>query len=213
MHYTELFDTLQKLINYRPTAVQISKILDLSKKAMYARQQRNSKFSDEEIDKIYEFYKLDRYVGFDVKDTSADKVEITYYQNPNLKTEIRVPLLTSLWFDRELVENIWKRKPENLRVIKMLGDKMDYGQYPLKNNDILIMDISDTDAFNSGIYAFTTHDDNYIFINNVNRKYDGSYKFTFLNPKYPDKIYSMEECQNFGLRIVGRVIKNLSLIL
>lgn len=40
---------------------------------------------------------------------------------------------------------------------------------------------------------------------------DGSYKFTFLNPAYPEKIHTPEEIKELDLRIVAKVVKNLSL--
>lgn len=40
---------------------------------------------------------------------------------------------------------------------------------------------------------------------------DGSYKFTFLNPACPDRIETPEEAEELGLKIVGKIVKNLSL--
>ncbi|MCM1338782.1 MAG: hypothetical protein NC191_03835 [Muribaculaceae bacterium] len=212
MHYDELFDTLQNLMGFRPTAVQVAKIIGINKKTMYARQQRNSKFSEDDIAQIYAFYKINNYEkSYDFPDTLADKVEIQYYINPNLQTNIKTPKVTSIWFDRELVENIWGMNPSDLCVVTMLGDKMDHGEYPLRKNDILIMDTSDTDVVKSGIYAFTTHNDAYMFINGVNRRFDGTWRFYFYNKNYPEKILTDEEVKKADIRIIGRIVKNLSL--
>lgn len=209
MRYSEAMECLQNLIGYKPSAKELVHILGLnSPKTLYQRAHRDSEFTDLEIKTLFEHYDPSSKIS---SPTFADKVEIPYYTNPNLKTDIKNPLVTSMWFDRELVENVWKKDPKNLRIIKMLGDKMHYGEYPLRNDDILIMDISETDPFIAGTYVFTTNNDKYIFICRVSRLMDGSYKFTFLNPACPDRIETPEEAEELGLKIVGKIVKNLSL--
>lgn len=146
-----------------------------------------------------------------VSNVGYDKVEIPYYNNSNLTTNIKTDDITSIWFDRELVENIWRKKVENLRIITMLGDKMNSGSYPLRKDDILIMDISDTDITKAGVYAFTTHNDTYMFINGVNRRFDGLHRFYFYNPNYPEKFLTDEQVKTADIKIIGRIIKNLTL--
>lgn len=208
MRYDEAMKHLQNLIGFKPSTKEMVHILGLSSpKTLYQRAHRNSEFTDLEIKTLVEHYNP----KVEYSTTLADKVELKYFEHPNLKTDIKNPLITSLWFDRELVENVWKKDPKNLRIIKMLGDKMDSGDYPLRNDDILIMDITETDPTISGIYVFTTNNNQYIFINNINIKYDGSYRFTFFNPRYPERVHSPEEIKKLDLKIVGKVIKNQSL--
>lgn len=208
MRYSEAMQYLQNLIGYKPSAKEMVHILGLnSPKTLYQRAHRDSEFTDLEIKTLVEHYNP----KVEYSTTLADKVELKYYENPNLQVDIRNHLMSSMWFDRELVENIWKKDPKNLRIIKMLGDKMDYGAYPLRNDDILIIDITETDPFIAGTYVFTTNDNQYIFINRVNRSLDGSYKFSFLNPAYPEKVHTPEEIKELDLRIVAKVVKNLSL--
>lgn len=199
---------LQNLIGFKPSAKEMVHILGLnSPKTLYQRAHRDSEFTDLEIKTLVEHYNP----KVEYSATLTDKVELKYYENPNLKVDVKNPLITSMWFDRELVENIWKKHPQNLRIIKMLGDKMDYGAYPLRNDDILIIDITETDPFIAGTYVFTTNNNQYIFINRVSRSMDGSYKFTFLNPTYPEKVLTQSEAEELDLRIVAKVVKNLSL--
>lgn len=74
-----------------------------------------------------------------------------------------------------------------------------------------MMDISDTDITKAGVYAFTTNNDTYMFINGVNRRYDGAFRFYFYNPNYPEKILTDDEVERANIKIVGRIVKNLSL--
>lgn len=59
MKYNKLVDTLQNLIGFKPSQAQLAKILDCGASTMGARAQRDSNFSDEEIEKIAEFYAID----------------------------------------------------------------------------------------------------------------------------------------------------------
>lgn len=208
--HNELIQRIKVLKGYAPTQSYIAEKLCYKTSKINNRAARNSKYSEEEIMILSKELGIN-IIESQISNTYADKVELKYYEHPNLKVDIKNPLITSMWFDRELVENIWKKDPKNLRIIKMLGDKMDHGAYPLRNDDILIIDITETDPFIAGTYVFTTNDNQYIFINRVNRSLDGSYKFSFLNPAYPEKIHTPEEIKELDLRIVAKVVKNLSL--
>lgn len=214
MLVSEAFEIAKREIDPNITQVQFAKGMGSNPISCNQRIKSNSELKVSEAIKLFNSFNYD-FINHCVinaeKYNNIEKVEIKYYQNPNLITDIRTPLVTSIWFDRELVENVWKKDPKNLRIITMLGDKMDNGDYPLKNDDILVIDLGETDVTKSGIYAFTTHNENYIFINGVNRKYDGSYRFFFYNKLYPEKTFTPEETQKIDLKIVGRVVKNLSL--
>lgn len=76
MHYLSLIQAIKQETETEPKQADLCKILDATRQSMSRRQQRNSKFSDEEIEKIENFYaiKLDR--GIAVND-----VELDYYEN------------------------------------------------------------------------------------------------------------------------------------
>lgn len=193
------------------TQAEIARVLNTSPVSISRRVKNiNSEPTFSEIKKVEAALEKNIFTTCDCSNRT-DKVEIKYYKNSNLKTDIKTSAITSVWFDRELVENIWQMIPENLRITTMLGDKMDSGSYPMRKNDILIMDISDTDITKAGVYAFTTHNDTYMFINGVNRRFDGTWRFYFYNKNYPEKILTDAEVEKAGIKIIGRIVKNLSL--
>ncbi len=51
MKYEKLFAILQERIKFTPKVADIAKILGISNKTLYARAQRDSDFSDEEVEK------------------------------------------------------------------------------------------------------------------------------------------------------------------
>ena len=118
---------------------------------------------------------------------------------------------TSDWNDREKINLAWQKNEEDLYIIAMPGDKMDGGIYPLRNGDLLVIDTSQTDISNSGIYFYTTNNNEEVFVNNFRKKFDGSIVLGYSSPKYDDTIVSMEQLEAAGINIVGRVIKNLYL--
>lgn len=208
MNYSELIDSLQNVTEYKPDNKEIAEILNMQLGTLYARIRRNSDFSSLEFRIL-----RDHYLNKNNKssDCSNDKVEIPYYVNDKLTTNIKTSAITSIWFDRELVENIWHVDPTFLRIVVMPGDKMNAGTYPLHKNDILIMDTSDKDITNAGVFAFTTHGNSYMYVNGVNRRFDGTYRFYFYNPIYPEKILTEAEVAKADIKIIGRIIKNLTL--
>ena len=73
MKYNKLLDTLQNLTNVRPKQADLCRVLDYSASTMGARAQRNSDFSDEEIEKIEDFY------GISILGGDKNSVELDYY--------------------------------------------------------------------------------------------------------------------------------------
>lgn len=74
MQYSPLIQAIKKEIGFEPKQSDLCKILDIGRGTMSNRAKNDSKFSDDEIKKIEEFYaiKLDR-------DVSNISVELEYY--------------------------------------------------------------------------------------------------------------------------------------
>lgn len=140
-----------------------------------------------------------------------DAVEIKYYDNKHILNTIKNPVISSIWLDRELVYEIWKRKEQDLRILQMTGDTMDGGYIPIKNQDMLIIDTTMTDIMLSGVYAYTTRNDHFVFVNGIKQKIDGSVKFHYWNKNYSEVIYNLVDLERLNFRVLGRVIKNLSI--
>lgn len=139
-----------------------------------------------------------------------DAVEIIYYENPTLIETIKNPVITSIWMDRELIHNVWLKNEKNLRTLQMPGDTMDGGETPIKNKDMLIVDISDTNIQASGIFVYTTKNASLIFINGIKQSPDGSYRFYFRNSSYKEIHYTLDDLERLEFKVIGRVVKNIT---
>lgn len=143
-----------------------------------------------------------------------DQVSIKYLRIPGVDDSVlKSPLVKErVQFDREVVD-AWRRVPEYQRIVKMRGDKMNAGDYPLRDGDILIIDTSEKNVANSGMYIYTTDlpTGREVFVSNVNIRPDGNYSFSYFNDQYEDVIYTPEQIVEMKFTVWGRVIKNLML--
>ena len=95
----------------------------------------------------------------------------------------------------------------------MPGDKMDGGDIPFKNGDILLIDKTQTDISFSGVYFYTTNNHEDIFVNNFRKRFDGTIVLGYTNSKYEDSIVSIDQLEAAGYKVIGRVIKNIFAII
>lgn len=218
MKYREFIEIIEKQTGIKPSHVQVSKWLGgkPSANALSNRYFNDGNLKYEEmiiLDKIIK--SNDSHVIISNDNDLDDLVSIHYIQIPGIDNSIiKSPYVKQqLRYDREMVENVWQRKAENQRIVKMRGDKMNHGDYPLANNDILMIDISEINVANSGIYIYTTdlEQGREVYISNVNKRPNGDVRMSYLNPKYEEIIYTPEQLQEINFTVWGRVVKNLSL--
>lgn len=221
MLITDAIRIIQENINRSISQAEIANILGTSSVAINKRIARKSELKVSEAVKLIDHYGCNLFDSCIQNDNMLskssqnrlDSVEIVYYENSNLDKTIKNPLITSLWVDRELVRDVWKKDETKLRTIKMPGDVMNGGERAIKNLDMLIIDLSSTDILSSGIYAYTTNDDNFIFINGIKQKPDGSVKFYYWNKTYSEAVYKLDDLHKINFKVIGRVIKNMSALI
>lgn len=73
MRFSKLLNTLQNLIGFTPKQSDIGKILNMGYSTINGRYQRDSDFSDEEIEKIEEHY------GISLRGGDNNSVELNFY--------------------------------------------------------------------------------------------------------------------------------------
>ena len=191
---------------------QVARILDIVPSSI------TSRINGTDDLKISELEKIEEYVGHkiyraDGKCEHDDLVSIPYLVIPGIPDELikTTRIKKQLQFDKEVVENYWGKNPNNLRITKMIGDKMASGQYALKNNDILIVDISSKDPRIPGVYV-CTFNKTQLFIANIAATADGGIDVHYYNTlKFKDHSYTAEYLKKNNFEVHGKVIKNQSL--
>lgn len=198
------------------TQSEVASILDISAVSVSKRvNNQNSEVKENEIRKLENATGKQIYFNENIaQNKEYDQVAIKYLQIPGVNENVlKSPLVKErVQFDREIV-GAWRKNPEAQRIVKMRGDKMDAGDYPLKDGDILIVDTYEKDVANSGMYIYTTDllTGREVFVSNVNIRPDGNYRLSYFNNKYEDVIYTLEQIKEMNFTVWGRVIKNLSL--
>ncbi len=204
MKYSELLPTLQNLIGYKPTAKEISDILNFSsERVYYTRAQRDSSFSFEEIDKLQDYYGINL-----IATPCSNSVTIDYIHIAPSCGRGTVVLddadVTPVRIGKEVIKDIWKvSSPEVLKLFKASGDSM---ENTIEDGNILLVDTSRTDYHNGGIYVLTINND--WFVKRLRLKINGDLEIISDNPKYEPEV--LRPNTDIEINVVGRVIKNLS---
>ncbi len=208
---TDAVKILEKLEGRNIPQAELAKILGGSQVAVGGRLNRASELK---VDDVFAFvtrfpaYKTQflNALGFDV----PDAVEIKPYHNPEYEHLIKNKNVTSIWHDREITHLTWGKDENNLRYIAMPGDNMNGGVLPIRNGEPLIIDVTSTDILRSGIYAYFTEAG--FFVNLIQQHANKNVIFSHWNAAYKDNIYSIDELQKSGFKVIGRVIRSCDLL-
>ena len=203
MRHSKLLEALQNLIGFEPKQSQIAKILDYSYSTIGNRAQRDSDYTDEEILKIENFYGIaGQITGGDINCVELDYIHINPSCGPGTIV-LDGAEVTPVRIGKELIKNIWKTEPENLKLFKASGDSM---EHVITDNDLLLVDVSRTDFNNGGIFVLTINND--WFVKRLRLRVTGELDIISDNDKYP--VETLKPNSNIEICIRGRVIKNLS---
>ena len=170
MNYNMLLSALQNLIGYKPSQIELRKILNLKQGTIHNRYSRNSNFSNEELKKISEYYNVDLFYGVQLSDEeNKPKIKADYYYDvfgscgsgafalSECKRPIDVPV--------EAIKNFSKIKKYS--VINAVGDSM----LPyIHDKDLLIVEHT-SDITDNQIYVFCYNDTIYVkrLVKNINK--------------------------------------------
>ena len=211
MRYNALLDRLQNLINYKPSQKELGTVLGIAQTSVSGRANRNSNFTDEEIEKIEKWYGLaDLLTGglYTKDDVNVEYVKIDYIHiapSCGCGTVVMDEAdVTPVRIGKEVIKDIWKvSTPEVLKLFKASGDSM---ETTIEDGNILLVDTSRTDYHNGGIYVLTINND--WFVKRLRLKINGDLEIISDNPKYEPEI--LKPNTDIEINVVGRVIKNLS---
>lgn len=202
------------------TRNQIGSVIGLSRQTVHRNKDR--KLEERDIIKLEKEFDISIPRTYNIieratsdKDLSHRFVDIPYWHDEKCENQkIKDKSVTSIVLDLELITHKLNCKPENLRIIAMPGEEMDGGTYPLKNGDILLIDTSQKDYSNSGVYFVTTQNNKMVFVRRLLELMYGSISSSVDNPIYApqvNKTLTQKQLEEIDFKIIGRVIKNLSL--
>ena len=210
MRYDVLFSRLQNLINYKPSQAEIGKILGLRQTALSGRANRNSNFTDEEIEKIENYYNI-RLISDNAKCDNPEQSELIEIEHIHINPScgfgtvvIDEPDITPVKLGKKMIENILRvSSPDNLKTFTASGDSM---TDTIDDSNVLLVDMGRTDYQNGGV--FLLQKDNDWFVKRLRLRMTGELDIISDNTKYPIETFKPSDAVNIVVR--GRVIKNLS---
>lgn len=203
MKYDKLIERLQKLIGFTPKQAELCKILDYTSSKISARAQRNSDFSDEEIEKIEKHYGIS-LTGNNTEDCIVvDHIHI----DPSCGKGTAVFAdadITPIKLGTAMLQSVMKiSHPQNLKTFRASGDSM---ESIIEDGDMLLVDTGRTDFNNGGIFLLTINND--WFVKRLRKRLSGELDVISDNKQYPVETFKPDD--NIEIVIKGRVVKDLS---
>lgn len=182
---------------------------------------KNTEVEEEKLRKIEKYFNVTLPRNFVIasnSDTDEGRIyKIQYWEGcKDFENSLVDPEIKDIILDLNFCENKLKCNPENLRIICMPGEEMAGGKYPLRNKDILIIDVSETSTTNSGVFFVSTHGCSRVYVRRIIERMSDDYVFftTVDNQSWAEhlaKKWTMEQWKEADIQIIGRVIKNMSL--
>ncbi len=218
--YKEWLNKIEKTIGYRPIHKEVARILhhyNLVEDAEKARNALGNRFINDGW-LPYEWRKaLNEHYYLEMAETQRgtealkDMCEIPYWEgakdciqelvNPNV-TRPKVG-------DIEYITKELNCKPEFLRIIAAPDNRMNGEQTRIKQTNVLLIDMEETNYATEGVYFYTTKG-KIAGIARLRVDMDGNIVFTFDNKAYQQKIASIAEMEKIDFKVIGRVILNYS---
>ena len=203
MKYSELLHRLQNLIHFTPTQADLCRILNMGAATISKRSQRDSEFSNEEIEK------LERHYGIMLQDVNLpdECITLTYRPEVYLSAGYGVEVLDehqeTIMIDSRLLakESGRKLNYSMCEVVMISGNSMS-PEY--RHGDRVIIDKGDTELADGHIFAFRYQGQCYVKEINL---LGNRIKCISLNKEY-DSFYINED-EDF--LVFGRIIPRIRL--
>lgn len=208
-------ETIQNLTNSKISQEEFGKALGVCRSNISQRIKNESVLTNQERQKLESYFNVILLEG-GVKNLammplnySVDRIEIGYWEG--LPEELKKSKIQSVWFDREIIENDWEMEAEHLCIIPMIGDKMSRYWYPIFNGNILIIDTSQDYIMGNGVYFATSRDNTRFWIREMQVLINDDIQIKGFAPSGDTvKVFSKQQLDEVGFKIIGKVIKNVS---
>ena len=214
MKYNDVIDHLQNLTMSKVNTSELAQILDMPVRTLYTRSYRNSEVTPLELKKIEDYYNINLFKSDTPSNNilsfpAGDRIEINYWKD--LPEDLKNPRIVSVWFDKEIIENAWGMSAEHLCIVPMIGDKMAHYWYPIRPNDILIVDTSQDYIMGNGVYFGTSRNNTRFWIREMQVLINNDIEFKGFAPSGDTtKTLSKDQLDEAGFKLIGKVIKNVS---
>ena len=203
----EKIQEIQNLTKRKITYAEVAQIFGLTRSAVQNWSLRQRHLKEYEIQKINEAFSINNAIQ---KDTSNDIIKIPYIEW--LPEEMKNPKYPDV-VSRSVSIDDWGQI-ESLRIVAMNGNSLENYWYKIQNKDVLLIDTSETkvNADGRGVYFATSQNNTKFWIREMTEQLDGSIEFrAYPKSEIITKVYSKQQLKEADFKIIGKVIKNVSL--
>ena len=196
MRSSVLFNTLQNLIEFKPSQKAIGDIIGVRQNSIAGRVARDAEFSDDEIEKI------ERHYGVSLRQTfDPNSVELNFYENVTGSCGLGCMVLdeshSKLNVPKDVITSY--SASNKYSVILAKGNSM---QPEIMDNDRVIIKMWDGEQIiDNRIYLFRYNDE--IFLKKLCKNFDQLIIISN-NPRFPDRFLEGEKIKD--LQVIGEVV-------
>ena len=112
---------------------------------------------------------------------------------------------------RKVIEVGWKLNPEKLRIVPMVGDKMQSFWYQISEDDLLIIDTNQNEILGNGVYFATSQNNTRFWVREMQNLINNDVQIKgYALSGETVKTFTRQELADVDFRVIGKVIKNVS---
>lgn len=200
---------LQKFTKEKITYEKIASVLNLKgKQAVGMRISRKQELKEWEIEALDNEFKNKVACAARIEDTN-DIIKIPYWES--LPDELKIPDFTCVTAERNVIQNHWYLNPDTLRIVPMVGNKMENYWYKINDNDILIIDTSHNYIMGNGVYFATSQNNTRFWIREMQVLVNNDVEFKGFAPSGNTvRVMTKKQLDEVDFKVIGKVIKNVS---
>lgn len=199
-----------KLLETHTTHIPLSdfaKTLCLAPQTVRKRIRNGSKLTYDEAHILSKEYNLPLKLFFNANTfPKIQPIEYIHFSN-------KKPNFHRYYADTEILYSHKRYTNFNDYKIYMMDSNrlsLPYGNLWIKQGDVVLIDTSETNINNSGLYLYTCNNEKYKNISWVEVQIDGTVDFTFTYPELKTENRTQDWLKQQGFKVWGRVIKNIN---
>lgn len=215
LNFKQVVNKLKNITGKNLSYNEIAKVLNVKKCTVNVRISRGTPAKKQDVIALKEYLCIPPTIDIAGEVEECPYVYIDFYKTPYIVSVWGDRLFKPLILDKYGIKTEWKLDYNNLRLIPMIGDKMQSSpnhHLNIMDGNVLVMDISSRDIRRSGIYTYETLGGAKLQISNVNIMVNGNVRFSYANENYGDEVRTPEELKALQFKVIGRIIKNMSFV-
>lgn len=196
MRSSVLFDTLQNLIEYKPSQKAIGDIIGVKQNSIAGRVARDAEFSDEEIEKIETHYAVSLRGNSD-----PNTIQLDFYDNVAGSCGVGLMVFDESCHKISVPKDVISRYSTSNKYSVILAKGSSMQPEIMDNDKVIIKMWNGEQIIDDRIYLFRY--DNEIFLKKLCKNFD-QIVVKSNNPEFPHRFIEGDKIKN--LNIIGEVV-------